>query len=99
MGRDFTCGEARAWIGELAKETGSHLFAEMAGFVRAGSHAEIATILHAESTLNSRRDSKAFPEPVELPLPWRRHDNNEDLTPEMRADYEARLNAVSAFPE
>ncbi|AXA95464.1 MULTISPECIES: hypothetical protein [Microbacterium] len=96
---DFTYGEARTWIEELGRETGSHLVAEMSGFVRAATHAEIATVLQAEATLNRYRNTKAVPEPIELPLPWRRHDNNEDLTPQMRADLELRLNAVSAFPD
>lgn len=99
IGRDYTYGEADRWIRGLFKESGSHLFAEQNDYKVAASHADVATILHAQAWMNWHRDSKVTPEPILLPGPWRREDSNADVTPERRAELEAELNARSAFPE
>lgn len=55
---------------EIGRETGSHLYADMLGMTFAGSQAEFAQILLAEAWINSHRDQKETPKPIELPKPF-----------------------------
>ena len=93
----MTYRDADLNISGLLKETGSHLSMKARGLLYAASFADEAGILQATGFLNVHRDRKATPQPFELRGPWNT-DPNSDITPEMRADYEARLDAVSAFP-
>lgn len=81
---------------ELRKETGSHTHMDRHSFTETSSLAEIAAIRHAEWYMNVHR--KANTPHIELPLPWAPPDPNADVTPERRAELEAALDAVSAFP-
>lgn len=62
------------------------------------SHGDFAAVFHAEMFINAYRDRTTSPEPIRLPGAWRAHDPNADVTAEMRAELEERLNAISAFP-
>lgn len=66
------------------------------GFAQSTTLGDLAQMLTAQRVVNFLRPQGA---PVfEFPVPWDRPDPNADVTPEMRADLEARLDAVSAFP-
>lgn len=69
LGDTVTWGEATLLITELGKETGSHLFAALAGYRVAASQAELAAVLHAEAFVNAHRDREKHPEPFRLPSP------------------------------
>lgn len=82
---------------ELMKEPGSHLSMVQRKLTHAATHAEEAQIVLATSYLNVNRDEKKHPALFELPNPWDL-DPNSDLSDAERADLEARLESVSAFP-
>lgn len=84
---------------ELMRETGSHLFADLAGYDRAASQADIAAIIHAESYLNVHRDTKRSKKPIQLPRPWSPKDPNADVTPERRAELVQQLRKRSVFAD
>lgn len=69
LGLTVTWGEAIDLVSELTRESGSHLFAALAGFRFAASQADLAGIVHAEAFLNVNRDAKEYPEPIRLPSP------------------------------
>jgi hypothetical protein len=55
--------------------------------------------IHAKSFINANRDSKKYPEPVDLVFPWPKTASEEDVTPEERAALKAKLLRHSAFAE
>ncbi|UGS27578.1 hypothetical protein K8F61_05155 [Microbacterium resistens] len=79
------------------RETGSHLFADLRGFLRVGSHAEIAQITLAEWFANVHRDVKAAPEPFRFPRPWADETTNEDVSAEQREELTKQLMKRSAL--
>lgn len=83
-------------IQELRRESGSHLHMRWHGFSQTTSLGDLAQMLTAQRVVNLLR--KEGTADFEFPVPWNRPDPNADVTPEMRADLEARLDAVSAFP-
>lgn len=97
LGDGIPWGEAADLINELLRETGSHLYADMAGLQLAASQAEFATILHAEGFLNANRDRDLVPDPVELPAPFDRRPDVEPVTAEEYDAAAAYLAANSAF--
>ena len=97
IGGDIPWGEANHLIGELLRETGSHLCADVAGFSLAASQAEFATILHAEAFLNYHRDREVQKAPIELPAPFDRAPDMEPMTEEEHAAATAYLASHSAF--
>lgn len=97
MGQDFTLGEARDLLIELMRESGSHLFADMAGYDLAASQSDLATILHAEWYMNVHRDRKKHKKDIQLPRPWSEKKPNAGVTPERRAELVAELERRSAL--
>ncbi len=65
VGDTITWGEAVDLVEELQRDTGSHLFASIAGYKWAASMADIATILLANRAINEGTRGT----PVMLPLP------------------------------
>jgi hypothetical protein len=54
--------------------------------------------LTASSTLNSNRDPKKAPDPIDLPMPWpAKQSKSADVTPEERSALRAELLKRSAF--
>jgi hypothetical protein len=61
-------------------------------------YGEVMTGLAASSTLNSNRDPKKAPDPIDLPMPWpATSSKSADVTPEERAALRAQLLKRSAF--
>lgn len=98
IGRDFTFGEGKSLILELMRESGSHLFANLAEFNIAASQSDVASILHAEWYMNVHRDHKKVREPIQLPRPWSA-GGADQVSADERAEYEQQLRARSAFAE
>lgn len=53
--------------------------------------------IHAASFINSNRDVKKHPDPVELPVPWPSRAQAEKVSPEDRAALREKLLRHSAF--
>jgi len=87
-------GVVRDYVLEIARETGSHLYANAAGWTLAGSQADVANILLSEWYYNVNRAEKS--EPVDLPKPWVMSAKS-DVTPNERQQIEARLKQYSMF--
>lgn len=99
LGVAVSWGEASHLIQELVRESGSHLFAAIAGYRYAGSQAELATILHAEAFVNANRDRKEHPDPFRLPSPLPDPDEVDAPTDEELATARAQLAKYSMFAE
>lgn len=97
IGKGISWGDAVAFALELHRETGSHLYADLAGYVVASSQSEIAAILHATAFMNQNRDQKARPEPFELPNPFPAPEAVPVATDDEVSDAIAFLEAHSAF--
>jgi hypothetical protein len=98
VGGPVSHGEAIALIAEMGRETGSHLYADLAGFTVAATQADLASIIHAEWYINVHRDQKKS-KPVELPKPFTREVAEEPVSDERRDELRAQLRARSAFRE
>ncbi len=97
VGDSVTYGEALDLVVELMKETGSHLVAELTGMTRPLSWADLSVITLTEAYLNSHRDPKKQPKPVQLFELWEKKDPNADVAPERRRELKAQLERRSAF--
>jgi hypothetical protein len=97
VGESVTFGEATDLVVELMKETGSHLVAELSGMTRPLSWADLSVITLTEAYLNSHRDPKKQPRPVQLFDLWAKQDPNADVTPERRRELHEQLERRSAF--
>lgn len=97
LGDSIPWGEAADLIHELLRETGSHLYADIAGLREAGSQADVATILHAEWFMNVNRDREQHADPIVLPAPFNRTEEAEDVTVEERDEATSYLAAHSAL--
>jgi len=97
LGVGIPWGEAADLIAELMRETGSHLYADLAGLHLAASQADFAAILHAEWFMNMNRDKDELPEPIELPAPFTRRPEIAPVTPEEYDRAAEYLAAHSAF--
>jgi hypothetical protein len=100
IGRSIPFSEAIDLVTELEHDFGSHLTASVAGWEFAISYGEFITWLHATAFVNSNRDPKQTPKPIELPVPWDRgRPAAEQVTDEERAALKAKLLRHSAFAE
>lgn len=97
LGESISWGEAAHLLAELARETGSHLYADLVDFRFAASQADFASILLAETVMNTLRPADS--EPTELPAPFLRRPEAEPVTPEEYARAATYLAQHSAFPE
>ena len=102
VGTEIPFGEAIDLVHELTRETGSHLYANLSAYPVAATDGEFATILHAQVTLNGARDTKEFPEPLELPGPLHsryKATEVEMVTAEERRAAEDLLARYSGIPD
>lgn len=84
----------RDLVDELAKDWGSHLHADLSGWAFPASYGDLMSMITAQRLLSVYRDPK---KPVTaLPTPW---DGEEQFTPEVVAEYAAKLEKRSAFAD
>lgn len=86
---------ALALIKELARDTGSHLYAAVAGYTYVASMADIAQMLHFEAFINANREQGR--EPFKFPLPFSREPEKPEVTPEERREGKEALAKRSVF--
>lgn len=99
IGGPIPFAEAIDLLHELVRETGSHYFADIAGFDFAGSQRDVAGILLAEAYINAHRDEKKSPEYIQFPKPWRAESSKPVVTDEELEELEQQLSRRSAFAQ
>lgn len=86
---------------ELRREFGSHTSADLRGFDFAISYGDLMAGIHATAFVNSQRDPKKTPRPIELLWPWpnerERAVRDSEVTPEDRAALKAKLARFSGM--
>lgn len=99
IGRKCTYGEALDLVDQLQLDTGSHISAELSGWLFPASYGELMAGLHAQAYINVHRDVKKHPNPFAgwSPLPGDKSERA-DVTPEEREMLRQSLIARSAFP-
>lgn len=93
--------DAIDYVTELRREFGSHTSADLRGFDFAASYGEVMAGIHAASFVNSQRDPKKNPRPIEMLFPWPnerdRAVRDSEVTPEERAALKAKLARYSGL--
>ncbi|WP_394254705.1 hypothetical protein [Pseudoclavibacter helvolus] len=95
VGRAITWGEAMSLVYELARDTGSHLFASIKGYSYVASLPEIASMLLLEHEKSKYREEGQ--EPYKFSMPFSRGDEKPVVSPEERAAGKAELAKRSVF--
>lgn len=97
IGEAYSWADAVAVVEQLKRDTGSHLWASLAGYSWAASMADVALILMATRKLNEGR--AAGDPPIELPLPFQpeRAEALPVATPEETSDALAYLREHTAI--
>lgn len=94
IGETVSYGEAVDLIGGLSAEAGTHTHAAVHGWAYPLSNGEIYSQLLAVAFINTHRDRKKHPQPLEASWPW---PDRDEVSPEELAHYEQMLARRSPF--
>lgn len=103
VGRSIPWRDSIDYVREMLREYGSHTSANVRGYDFAVSYGDLMAGVHATSFVNSNRDPKKNPHPIELLWPWpderERSKRESEVTPEERAALMATLHRYSGVPK